>query len=274
MAMAGKVSNHETQASDGTPLSYRRWQGKESAQRAFLIHSLAMTVAFWDDTVAALGDGWDVIAMDCRGHGASGKPKGPYTVDTMADDVAVVMDAAGWQNALIAGASMGGCIALAFAARHPARCQGLGLFDTTAWYGDGAEEAWEGRASKALDEGLASLVGFQKTRWFGDAFRDAHPEVVENAVEVFLANDVAAYAETCRMLGRSDQRAALAGFTMPVEIVVGEEDYATSPAMAQAMHEVIADSTLTVLPGMRHFTPLEAPEAIAGHLAALADRVK
>ncbi|CAN0231563.1 unnamed protein product, partial [Chrysoparadoxa australica] len=151
---------------------------------------------------------------------------------------------------------------------------GLGLFDTTAWYGDGAEDAWEGRARKALDEGLSALVGFQKTRWFGDAFRDARPEVVESAIEVFLANDVAAYAETCRMLGRSDQRAALAGFSMPVEIVVGEEDYATPPAMAQAMHEGIADSNLSVLPGMRHFTPLEAPEVIAAHLGTLAGKVK
>lgn len=274
MAMVGQVSKHEARAPDGTSLSYRRRQGKEGAQRALLIHSLAMTGSFWDETVAALGGDWDVIAVDCRGHGASDKPAGPYTVDTMADDVAVVLDAAGWQSALVAGASMGGCIALAFAARHPARCQGLGLFDTTAWYGDGAEEAWEGRARKALDEGLSALVGFQKTRWFGDAFREARPEVVESAIEVFLANDVAAYAETCRMLGRSDQRAGLAKLAMPVEIVVGEEDYATPPAMAQAMHEVIANSSLTVLPGMRHFTPLEAPEVIATHLATLAGKVK
>lgn len=273
MEMDVPSTTADARASDGTSLTYRRWQGKESTQRALLIHSLAMTGSFWDETVAALDNTWDVIAVDCRGHGGSGKPPGPYTVESMADDVACVMDTAGWQNALIAGASMGGCIALALAARHPARCQGLGLFDTTAWYGDGAEDAWEGRARKALDEGLSALVGFQKTRWFSDAFREARPDVVEQTIDVFLANDVAAYAETCRMLGRSDQRPGLAGFAMPVEIVVGEEDYATTPAMAQAMHDVIADSNLTVHPGLRHFTPLEAPEIIAGHLAALAGRL-
>ena len=37
---------------------------------------------------------------------------------------------------------MGGCVTLAFAARHPKRVDGLGLFDTTAWYGENAPQAW------------------------------------------------------------------------------------------------------------------------------------
>jgi 3-oxoadipate enol-lactonase len=60
---------------------------------------------------------------------------------------------------------------------------------------------------------------------------------------------------------------------MPTAIVVGEEDYATPVAMAQAMQHAIKGSTLTVLAGARHLTPLEVPDRIAGELRALARRV-
>ena len=61
--------------------------------------------------------------------------------------------------------------------------------------------------------------------------------------------------------GAADKRAALARFNMPTAIVVGEEDYATPIAMAQALHDGIAGSSLTILPGARHLTPLEEPRA-------------
>ena len=95
-----------------------------SVQRIVLVHSLAMERGFWDGVAAALGTKAAVLALDCRGHGASDKPNGPYTVEQIADDVADVMAHAGWTSAAVAGCSMGGCIALAFAIRHPARTTG------------------------------------------------------------------------------------------------------------------------------------------------------
>jgi len=79
--------------------------------------------------------------------------------------------------------------------------------------------------------------------------------------------------ETCKMLGAADLRPALAGMTMPTAILVGEEDYATPVAMAEALHRAITNSTLTVLKGARHLTPLEAPDTIAEQLSALTKRV-
>jgi 3-oxoadipate enol-lactonase len=76
------------------------------------------------------------------------------------------------------------------------------------------------------------------------------------------------------MLGAADLRGALPTMKMPTAIVVGDEDYATPVAMAEAMHHSIKGSTLTVLKGARHLTPLEAPDAIAGELIALLKRAK
>jgi len=253
---------------DGTRLSYRLVKGKGRG-RLVLAHSLAMDKTFWEPTVAALDGFADVLIFDCRGHGASDKPEGPYTVELFADDVADLMDHVGWSSAVVAGASMGGCVTLAVAARYPQRVDGLGLFDTTAWYGENGLQAWTKRAEKALAGGMESLVNFQKTRWFSDAFREANPNVVEKAIEVFLRNDLRAYAATCIMLGNADSRSALPGFAFPCRVVVGEEDYATPPEMARYLKDHIPGASLHILEKARHFTPLEVPETIAGHLKEL-----
>lgn len=250
-------------ASDGTSIRYVVWSGASASHRVVLIHALAMVAEFWEETVASLGPDWEVLAVDCRGHGASDKPAGPYSIELMADDVAAAMEHAGWDNAVVAGASMGGCVAMAVAARHPDRVAGLGLIDTTAWYGEDAATAWEERGQKAVDGGMGALIGFQKTRWFSDAFREANPNTVQRAIDVFVANDVAAYLETCRMLGRADMRPALASFAMPVSIMVGEEDYATPIAMSEALAAAIPGAQMRVVPNARHMTPNEVPWIVA-----------
>lgn len=258
-------------APDGVRLHYAV-QGNGPIRIA-LTHSLAMSGDFWAPVVAALGESATILTWDCRGHGASDKPAGPYSVELFADDLAAVFQAAGWERALCAGASMGGTVTLAFAARYPERVLALGLIDTTASYGVDAPRAWEERAVKAKAEGLASLAAFQTTRWFSDGWRQDHPDLVEHYVALFLANEIDAYVETCRMLGCANVTPALSRFSVPTTILVGEEDYATPPAMAQAMHSAIAGSELEIIPGARHLTPLECPELIATRLQDLARKV-
>ena len=258
-----------TVAKDGCRIAYRKWGNPNPRARIALVHSLAMDGAFWTETIQALGSDFEVLAIDCRGHGQSEKVEGPYQIDTFADDLLAIMDNAGWVSATIAGASMGGCVALAFAARHPERCSALGLIDTTATYGEGAAVAWESRAQKALSSGMGALADFQRERWFSDQFRAAHPDRVEAAIEIFLANDTSAFAETCRMLGNVDLSSALCSFSMPTEIIVGEEDHATPPEMAEAMMLAIPGAKMQVLANVRHLTPLEVPEKIADTLRHL-----
>jgi 3-oxoadipate enol-lactonase len=267
-------SEHEASTRDGTRLAYTLYDHPAAGRHVALVHSLAMDRSFWRPVAERLAANAGVLIHDCRGHGRSDKPAGPVTVEQHADDLADLFDRLGWRTALVAGASMGGCIALAFAIRHPERVSALGLVDTTAWYGPDAPKNWEQRADAALASGLSSLTDFQVTRWFGDKFRADNPQVVKDCVDAFLRNDVAAYAQTCRMLGACDLRSGLPSIKVPTAIVVGEEDYATPPAMAQAMHEAIAASTLTVLPGARHLTPLERPDEIAAALDQLLQRTR
>jgi len=196
-----------------------------------------------------------------------------FTADLFARDLAELMEHVGWSSATIAGASMGGCVAQAFGGLYSSRTEALGLIDTTAWYGPDAPKQFRERAAAAKAKGMQGLIDFQLSRWFSDSFRAAKADRIDAVVNVFLANDFDCYAATCALLGDADLRAFASSFEMPVAIIVGEEDYATPVAMAKALNQAIPHSTLEILPGVRHLTPIEwCPREIAAHLTALLGR--
>jgi 3-oxoadipate enol-lactonase len=236
-------------------------------------HSLGMDHTLWSAQVREFGDRYRVLTYDARGHGASAKPPGPYSVERFGDDLYGVMQAAGIARAVVVGLSMGGMAAQACVAAHPEAVEALVLADTTCWYGENAQAEWEPRARAAEENGLASLVDFQLTRWFSDRTRAERPDITDHAKRVFLANDVPAYAAACRALGAMDLRTKVDGIRCPTLILVGEEDYATPPAMAEDIHRRIAGSELVVLPGVRHLSAVEAPEVVDEHISRLLGRL-
>jgi len=243
------------------------------ALRVALIHSLALDRSVWDGVVARLKDEAEILTFDCRGHGRSPRTSGPYTAQLFARDLAELLDHVGWETTIVAGCSMGGNVAQAFAAEYRQRVLALGLIDTTAWYGADAGAKFKERADIARTKGLRGMIDFQLTRWFSDGFRATHPEVLKQTTDIFVANDVDCYAASCELLGAADTRAQLGSFKMPTAVVVGEEDYATPVAMARQLHEAIPQSTLNIIAGARHLTPIEFPDRIAAELRGLLSRV-
>jgi 3-oxoadipate enol-lactonase len=248
-------------------------KGGVARPRIALIHSLALDRSVWDGVVPLLTPHADVLAYDCRGHGASGRPKMPFTPELFAADLAGLLDHVRWDDAAVAGCSMGGCVAQAFAGLHPERTRALALIDTTAWYGPTAPADWRERAATAATKGLQALSAFQATRWVSDAFREAHPDLMRAKLDVFLANDIDCYQATCAMLGDADLRHYQPTMRMPVRVIVGDEDYAAPVAMAEQMQQAIPDATLSVLSGVRHLTPIECPDVIAHEIETLMKRV-
>ena len=264
-------------APDGASIVYTLHEesrgGAPARPRIALIHSLALDRSFWDGVVPLLTPHADVLTYDCRGHGQSARAKMTYTPELFASDLASLFDHLKWSLAVIVGCSMGGCVAQAFAGVYPGRVEGLVVIDSTAWYGPTAPKDWRERAATAVAKGLAALSAFQATRWVSDTFREAHPDVVRKNMDVFLANDVDCYRSTCEMLGDADLRHYQARLHAPLSVVVGEQDYATPIAMSEQIHKAVPHSTLSILPNVRHLTPIECPDVIADKILALMKQV-
>lgn len=256
--------------SDGCEISFTLQPSKsQNAPRIVLVHSLALGAQIWDGVVERLAPRADILTYDCRGHGRSDRRGGSYTTELFARDLAELLDHVGWESATIAGCSMGGCVAQAFAGLYPQRVTSLGLIDTTAWYGPEAPRQWRERAAEASAKGFEAMIGFQVARWFSDAFRATHGDVVKAVSDLFVANDPNCYAATCVMLGDADLRPYLKSLRMPVAIVVGEEDYATPVAAAKSIQDAVPHATLAVLAGGRHLTPVERPDEISAELSRI-----
>src|SRR5262245_47972876 len=136
--------------SDGCDIAYTvHSAGEPDSPRIVLIHSLALDAGIWDGVVTRLKGKAEILTYDCRGHGHSGRRAGSFTTELFARDLAELLDHIGWSSATIAGCSMGGCVAQAFAGLYPSRVTALGLIDTTAYYGADAPKVWRERAANA-----------------------------------------------------------------------------------------------------------------------------
>lgn len=269
--MTAGAQDGTCRTSDGMSIAYTVHPAPfAGAPRVALVHSLALDRGVWDAVIGLVAQDAEVLAFDCRGHGRSGRDASiPFTAELFARDLAELLDHLRWESAVIGGCSMGGCVAMAFAGHYPGRADGLLLVDTTAWYGPEAPQQFRARAEAARGGGMGGLVDFQIARWFSTGFPAGHPDAIAKYTRTFLDNDFECYARSCALLGDADLRPYLAGCRMPVAILVGEQDLATPPAMAEALHAAIPHSTLTVLAGARHLTPIECPEPVAAALRSL-----
>jgi 3-oxoadipate enol-lactonase len=268
-----RARDGEFQTSDGSTIAFTRHPApRHEAPRLALIHSLALDRSVWDGVVDLVAHEAELLTYDCRGHGRSDRRATAFTAELFARDLGELLQHVGWQSAAVGGCSMGGCVAMAFAGLYPERASALALIDTTAWYGPDAPTQFRARADAARAHGLTGLVGFQIARWFSAEFARRHPDVVEKAARIFVANDFDCYAQSCALLGDADLRHYLPRFRMPVSIVVGEEDQATPPAMARELEAAMPQSTLVVVPGAKHLTPIECPDRISAALVGLLRR--
>ncbi|HEX7592810.1 MAG TPA: alpha/beta fold hydrolase, partial [Anaerolineae bacterium] len=95
------------------------------------VHGAAGSHLIWGAQVRALGEITRTVALDLPGHGRSPLP-GRNSIDAYCDIVLGLLDALGFDRAVIVGHSMGGGIAQTLALAHPDRVAGLGLVGTGA----------------------------------------------------------------------------------------------------------------------------------------------
>lgn len=116
---------------DGAKLGYRFLREAATPRRLIvLIHGVASNMTRWSEFVehTTLKNSWDILRLDLRGHGES-FTRGRLGMDNWCRDLRDILDAEGYDQALIIGHSLGAQVAVQFAARYPARVRGLALID-------------------------------------------------------------------------------------------------------------------------------------------------
>jgi 2-(acetamidomethylene)succinate hydrolase len=122
---ARAFQEHDVTLPNGLTLHYYEWPGPEPV--LVFLHPSSGYGRMWEWTANRLGARFHVYALDQRGHGASGRPDGDYSAEEYANDLHLFFAARGIDKAILAGQSLGGRVAMVFAAMHPERTLGVAL---------------------------------------------------------------------------------------------------------------------------------------------------
>lgn len=199
--------------------------------------------------------GYSVLAVDLPGHGRStGEPL--TSIETMADWLVSVLDAAGVEAASVVGHSMGSLVALDLAARHPDRVRSIALLGAAAEMpvSDALLDAEDDLAARLIvswAHGDSGHFGGQKSAgsWvIGGALqllREADPGV--------LNTDLAACNEWS---GREHAPTVKA----PALVICGQRDRMARAAAGRELAELLPDSRCEVMPAAGHMMHTEKPD--------------
>ncbi|MBI4984914.1 MAG: alpha/beta hydrolase [Rhodocyclales bacterium] len=213
--------------------------------------------------------GYAVLAPDLPGHGRSVGAPLP-TVAAVAAWIVALLDAAGVEQAMLVGHSMGSLAALEAAARHPQRVSRLVLIGTSVPMpvSDALLDAArndEPRAMAMINDWSHSQRGhFGGNTVPGLWMHGVNRRLMERQPAGVIGNDLAA----CH--GYTGGTEAAAAVRCPVLIVAGSRDLMTPTRNTQALAALLPQAQVITLPGAGHAMMAEQPDALLDALIGFA----
>jgi 3-oxoadipate enol-lactonase len=244
---------------DGCPINVQI-DGPESAPVLMLSNSLGTNLHMWDLQAKPFTQHFRLVRYDRRGHGKSGVPKGPYTMERLGRDVLAILDGLAIRKVHWCGLSMGGMVGMWLGANAPERIDKLILSNTSAYFAD--KQMWNDRLKFAREKGLDALVGPNMERWFTKDFRERAPAAVAPIAQMFVATQLEGYVACGEAVRDMDHRDLLAKITRPTLVIAGRHDPATNVEAAEFIRSRIPGAALTILDAA-HISNVEQPHEYA-----------
>lgn len=210
-----------------------------------------------------------VILLDRRGTGLSDPVVNPPTLEERMDDVRAVLDAAGWERAVIWGISEGGPMAMMFAATYPHRVPALVLYGTFARFSR-ANDYSHGYPLEVNEKWVADL---ESTWGSGELSRSFAPSMATDAATMRILarlERMAMSPGTARklfaLLTQTDVRHVLPAIRVPTLILHRTEDKPVRVGHARYLAERIAGAKYVELPGSDHMPMMGDVDALLGEV--------
>jgi non-heme chloroperoxidase len=217
------------------------YQDYGTGRPVVLLAGWTLAADMWEYQVPFLVEaGYRCVLLDRRGHGRSDRPSGGYDMDTLADDVAALIEHLDLRDVTLVGHSTGAAESARYLARHGEdRIAAVAFVSGVLPYLERTEDNPEGVPVAASE---ASVAHFRRDRpkWFADRaqgyfathlFTDVSPALVELGVRQCLQTSPIATVELWRSVFRADHRAGLRQITVPALVVHGAADQSADVAM-------------------------------------------
>lgn len=233
-----------------------------------LVHGFGANKDAFSRVAEFLTPHFHLIIPDLLGFGESDRPQAAdYAPVEQAARLRALAEALGLKQLHLGGSSMGGHIALSYAARYPAEVQSLWLLDA------GGIRSVPDASSSNVPVSVRSGEDLKKVMEFN---MSEPPFIPAPMLKVLAQERIRNHDLEQRILPQvmaDSVEARIADLRMPTLIVWGEQDRTLGIATADKLHTLLKNSQLIVMPGIGHLPMLERPQQTAedylGYRAAL-----
>jgi 3-oxoadipate enol-lactonase len=244
----------------GTPRIAVEYAG--TGEPVLFMHGIGGNRRNWHSQIPAFAKYFKAIAWDARGYGDSDDYEGALNFNAYADDAVRVLDHFSIDKVDLCGLSMGGRIAMDFAARYPDRLKSLVLCDTHKGFSGLSPEA---RAAFIASRKEPLINGKEPKDIAGPVAKtligpNASQEAYEALVDSMSRLHKESYIKSIEASVNSDVRTDLGNIKAPTLVVVGSADRLTTVDMAKSIAGDIPDSELSIIKDAGHLVNIEEPE--------------
>jgi len=237
------------EGSDGTKLFCRDWG---DGPPVVFCHPWALNADIWEYQFTELSEqGLRCVAYDRRGHGRSEDPGRGYDFDTVAADLAAVIEQLDLHDVTLVGYSMGSGEVARYLSRHgPGRVARVLLVSPVA----------PAPRSAATSESLVAALKKDRPAFMAGALpfflgkeSPVSPAMTQWVLDQFLRSSPKAIIEFTRNIATGDHRAHLSAMTMPTLIIQGDKDEVCPLELTgRKLAEAISGSELRIYEGAPH----------------------
>lgn len=242
---------------------YYEWAGAEDKPVLVFSNSLGTNLHMWASQVDEFKKHFRLLRYDKRGHGQSGVPPGPYSIEQLGWDVVRLLDTLKLERVYFCGLSIGGMTGMFLGANAPKRFHKIVLCNTAAKIG--TAETWNARIKAVQSGGMKAVAGTVIERWLTPGFRTSHPAETQTVLKMLETANPQGYCACCAAVRDMDQRQGLAAIRVPCLVVAGTHDTSTTPADAHFLTQNVPGAQYVEV-SAAHLSNIEARDDFNRHV--------
>ncbi|SBS33136.1 3-oxoadipate enol-lactonase 2 [Marinomonas spartinae] len=235
-------------------------EGDSNKPTIVLGHPLGMNSRVWDGIVPELLKQFRVVRWDLPGHGLSDAldpSTSPLTENALINPLIEKCDELGIKQFHYVGTSIAGMIGQQLVTQYPERLLSATLTNTGAKIG--TKEAWLNRQKDVMAQGLESMAATLVVRWFSENSVQTNPTLASYWQEQLAKVDDFSYGALCAWLANMDLTDELEPSSLPVQLICGEKDVATTPELMETLASLLQVNKLEIIEKIGHVPSVESP---------------
>ena len=260
------------EARDGTALFYRNWG---TGKPMLFVAPWAMNSRWWDLQMFRLTEeGTRCVAFDRRGHGRSGQPDRGYDFDTLADDLAAVMEQLDLHDVTLVGHSMGCGEVVHYLSRYAGRRVGRVVLIGTITPGRGpAGKSVYKSARVSLIKDPHGVIAKAAADFFGAAKNPVSEETMRWWTRMIIDEcSLKVMLDLYHLFAAADFRPQLSTIRVPTLLIHGDSDTTTPiEVTAKRTAPLLQGSRLNIYENAAHGLPFTHAERLVADLRAFAN---